>query len=233
MLVPVIYAILIQLYGYPDHFGKRRHRSKNFVPQQEWAKQTKVRCSASKTRTRKIPDKDWMMGLRRYFTVTPMRGSEDRRRIGFAVGCQIVGLYLLEMSLKCALDERSIEYDGDHNLEGLFLRLPTKDQDIIRNEYRRNLHSEPGPAWDFQRSADTLLSYLGEDPFTATRYFWDCVPQERDGVLFGPSLLAPLIDTALSELHGFRVSPTEDIVFEKEFQSFETSIKSLRRADSM
>ena len=227
MLTPVIFAILIRLHGYPDRTGRKRHLPKTFVPRHKWVQRNKKGKAETSTNTKKKLDKDWMMGLRFYFGAQSPRTQGDRRRLGFALGSQIAGLYLAEIALKYALDERSIEYEEDHNLEGLFLLLPGREKERLRTSYKKILHSERGHAWDFQRSLEELLRYLDKDPFTVSRYFWDEKVDERDGVLFSPRMLAPLIDSVLSDLHGFEIGPKDNRFFERDFQSFEESIRNM------
>ena len=165
------------------------------------------------------------MGLRFYFGAQSPRTQEDPRQLGFAVGSQIVGLYLAEISVTYALDECSIGYEEDHNLERLYLLLPEREKECLRASYQKILHSERGHAWDFQRSLDELLRFLDEDPFTVSRYFWDGTVNERDGVLFSPRMLTPLIDSVLSDLHGFEARPKDNRFIERDFESFEESRK--------
>ena len=73
---------------------------------------------------------------------------------------------------------------------------------------------------------DELLRFLDENPFTVSRYFWDGTVDERDGVLFSPRMLTPLIDSVLSDLHGFKVGPKDNRFFERDFQSFEESLRN-------
>ena len=39
----------------------------------------------------------WLEGLLDYFNAPVPHGPKDRRRIGFGIGRQIIGLYLIEM----------------------------------------------------------------------------------------------------------------------------------------
>ena len=225
MLTPLIYAILIQAHKYPTNVGRHRHRPKDFIPRSRWIDHN-TESSSSLAGTRPgLPGKDWMLGLRRFFDTRSARPDKDPRRLGFAIGLQIVGLYLAEMALKFALDERSIRYADDHNLERLFSLLPGEDKEGLRVRYKRILHSEPGHAWDFQQSIDSLLRHLDEDPITETRYFWDGAERLRSGVLFAPDRLIPLVDAVLSELHAYEVGASEAEFFDKHFESFKLSIQ--------
>lgn len=224
MLWRAIYAILIPLYGYPQRGGIRAQFNTFFVPRSKWTEGRNEGSDGSRP-TRKKPDKEWLMGLRHYFGSKFPHGENDPRKLGFAIGSQIVGLYLAEMLLKYALDERTVEYDEDHNLEGLFGKLPGPEKEAVRKAYALILHSEPGHAWDFERSIDALLSYLRQDPFTESRYFWDGATVGRDGVLFAPRMLVPMIDALFTALHGIHLIPKENEHYDRNFESFEGSFK--------
>ena len=224
MLRRVIYAILIPLYRYPQGGVIRARFTTSFVPRARWANQS-TNEHADRRPEKKKPDKNWLTGLRHYYGQQSPRGEQDPRRVGFAVGSQIVGLYLAEMLLKYALDEREIAYAEDHNLEGLFQLLPVSEQESLRRCQARILHSQPGHAWDFERTIDDLLAYLQRDPFTGSRYFWDSKTGQRGGVLFAPRILIPLIDALFTELHGIVLAPTGTQFYERDFESFEGSLK--------
>ena len=229
MLRRVIYAILIPLHGYPQQGGLRARFSTTFVPRAKWANGSKE-ASVGRRLAKKKPDKDWLMGLRHYYGQQFPRGENDPRRLGFAVGSQIVGLYLAEMLLKYALDEHSIGYPEDHDLEGLFQLLPALEQECLRTCHARILHSQPGHAWDFERTIDDLLAFLHGDPFTESRYFWDAETVEGEGVLFAPRILVPLIDALFTELHDVDLAPAGREFHERNFESFEKSREDKTRA---
>ena len=223
MLGRIIYAILIPLHRYPEKPGSRRRFATSFAPRNKWVEKKK----ADRMDSPKKPSKEWLVGLRIYFGQLFPRADDDPRKLGFGVGCQIVGLYLGEMLLKYALDERAVDYKEDHNLEEFFQRLPPDDQERIRTRYVQILHSEPGHAWDFQETIDDLLRYLQRDPFTESRYFWDAQTAPRGGVLFSPRILTPMIDAFFAELHGFFFREGVPRFFEREFESFEESIRKM------
>ena len=225
MLRRVIYAIMIPLHRYPEKPGTRRPFATRFRPREDWVEGGKEEESG---RNSKKPEKDWMIGLRIYFGQPFPHSENDPRKLGFGVGSYLAGLYLGEMLLKYGLDERGMEYEENHNLEALFRRLPTRDQEYIRECYKGILHSEPGHAWDFQRSIDELLNFLQQNPFTESRYFWDVDPAKRKVVLFSPQVLVPLIDSLFHELHGIRTRESGTEFYDRDFESFEESIKNQR-----
>ena len=173
MLVRVIYAILIPLYNYPQKSVIKARFTPFFVPRAKWV-EASGGIQPDRQNEIKKPDKDWLIGLRHYFKRQFPGGQDDPRRLGFAIGSQIVGLYLAEMLLKYALDARSIRYPDDHNLEGLFRQLPVADQAKLRTCHERILHSQPGHAWDFERSIDSLLGYFTAEPVYREPLLLEC-----------------------------------------------------------
>ena len=221
----IIYAILITLHKYPQKGGIRARFSTEFIPKSSWARQSGDGNTGGQLEKKK-PKMDWLMGLRHYYGQQSPREENDPRRIGFAIGEQIAGLYLAEMLLKYALDNRSIGYTEDHNLEVFFQLLPVSDQKSLRGCYKTILHSQPGHCWDIERSIDDLLAYLRHDPFTESRYFWDIKTVEKEGVLFAPRIFVPLIDSLFTVLHHTRLMPRGTEYFERDFRSLEESLKN-------
>ena len=70
--------------------------------------------------TTKKPEIFWVEGLLNYFEAKFPHGPNDPRHLGFRVGRQIVGLYIVELLLQYALDNSSKQYKHDHNLYSLF-----------------------------------------------------------------------------------------------------------------
>ena len=230
MLVPVINAILIRHYGCPDVPGRMRIRDKRYLSRREWAEGERGSSIEHESCSNGRPNKTWMLGLRDYFTQQPSTTAKENTRLGFAIGRQMVGLYLIEIALKFALDERTIKYTKSHNIEVLFSSLPEDVRERLRCRYVRILHSEPGHAWGFQASIDDLVRHLAGDPITVTRYYWDSRTTKRGIVQFNPAMLVALVDAILCELHGFDLGqPIEE--FERDFQSFDASMVEMRKRD--
>ena len=230
MLIPIIDAILIRFHGVPDPVGRKRNRPKTFVSRQRWVQRRSRNATNDRAKKPSKPDKEWLVGLRIYFAKRSGAAKGSGRGLGFAIGRQIIGLYLAEIALKYALDERDIDYQDSHDIEMLYLHLPEEERTNLRRGYTKILHSESGHAWDFQRSIDELIRHLAEDPFTVTRYYWDRPPEDGDVVLFHPERLIPLVDAILSELHGIELAPRKEAYFERDFQSFQASLPGSRAA---
>ena len=126
----------------------------------------------AKTRSKK-PDIHWLEGLLTHFEARFPYDANDPRQMGFRVGQQIVGLYVIEMLLKYALDNAGVPHGQHHNLHQLFMHLSRQRRRTVERKYTEILNSEVESAWDVAETAESLLSYLGENALTDTRYFWE------------------------------------------------------------
>ena len=169
----------------------------------------------------------WMEGLLTLFDAPFPHDANDPRKMGFRVGQQIVGLYIIEMLLKYALDDSGSSHGQNHNLHELFRNLPRPRRRAVERKYREILNSQATWAWDVAETADSLLCYLGTNAITDTRYFWEPDRNhlgEHASILFAPNMLHPLIYALFIVLHGY---PTKPIVkrYETTFQSLAESLK--------
>ena len=154
----------------------------------------------------------WLEGLVTLFEAKFPHGSEDPRRMGFGVGQQIVGLYVIEMLLKYALDRAGVWHGQHHNLHDLFMKLPRQRRRAVERNYKELLHGEVEWTWDVAITAESLLRYLGANAITDTRYFWE--PDrthigEHVSILIAPRLLRPLLYALFIVLHEY---PSQRIV---------------------
>lgn len=180
-----------------------------------------------------LPDIHWIEGVVDYYKVTPNSagldygadGVDDIRDVGFLVGRQIIGQYAIEILLKYALDGQQIRYNRDHNLLELFMRLPREQRNLVEKRYAELLNSQWESAWDIQISVQAMLKYLGDNPITDSRYFWDV--RHREHVMFSPEMLRPAIYAIFIELHDYPVNEPipkrHNTVFENLENSFENS----------
>lgn len=179
------------------------------------------------TSAHKKPPLPWIEGMLDYFKAPFPYEKEDPRHIGFAVGQQIVGLYMVEMLLKYALDEHGIEHKNNHNLLALFGVLPIQDRKKVEKNYRKRLNNTTPETWDVAKTARSLLGYYGKSAITDTRYFWEgsprTVPRKHASILINPSLLEPLIYSIFTALHGY---PSEPLT-----KNFKTKFIPLRDND--
>ena len=175
----------------------------------------------------KKPDIVWMEGLLTLFEAPFPHDRNDPRKLGFSVGQQITGLYIIEMLLKYALDNSGVSHGKHHHLHDLFIKLSRPHRRRVERKYTEILNSNTDLTWDVAKTADSLLRYLGEGPITDTRYFWE--PNrthvvESASILVAPPMLRPLIYALFIELHNY---PSKPIVkrYDTTFQSLAVSLK--------
>ena len=179
------------------------------------------------TKQEKIPlQVHWTEGLLVLFkTVFPYEDDDDRK-IGFSLGRQIVGLYLIELLIMYALDECHITYKSDHNLRRLYGLLPLHKKRAVERKYRELLGHSHVSTWDFAKTAESFLDYLGNNPITDTRYFWKR-PHTRDrSIIFLPDTLSPLVGALFIALHDYPQGGPIEQRFQTHFISFLDSLKN-------
>ena len=200
----LVYALFTSLHGYPQNslVVTRRYETR-FVDFE------KSLTSGSGGRSDRAREKEplgvhWLEGFLDCYRVEFPYGSDDPRGLGFSVARQIVGLHLVELLLKYALEGLGIGYARDHDLGSLFRALPEEIRDLAERKYAEILASAR-EAWEFARSIESLLAYLGKDPVTESRYFWE--PREyREGgasILFSQGTVEMLIYALFISLHGY------------------------------
>ena len=174
------------------------------------------------------PSVVWLEGVLEYFNAPFPHELEDPRKLGFDIGRQITGLYLAEMLLKHALDDLNQTYDHIHNLQNLFQALPLQRRNAVESKYSEILSGSVSETWDFARSVASFFDYLGDDPFTDSRYFWERPrphdPREMSIVFFGTALL-PLIYALFVGLHNYPEKGQYKEQYETRLISFEESLK--------
>ena len=169
----------------------------------------------------------WLAGILDYFNVPFPHGQGDPRKVGFDIGAQIIGLYLVEMLLQYKLDDLAIEYEHDHNLQALFNSLPESCRHDVESKYDQLLAHSVEQAWDFQRTVDSFLAFLGDDPITDCRYFWEREHgRNRSNVFLMPSL-RELIYALLIVLHQCPEGAPLENRYETKFLSSEDSLEDL------
>ncbi len=177
----------------------------------------------------------WMEGLLTLFDASFPHDVNDPRKMGFEVGRQIIGLYIIEMLLKYALDDSGASHGQHHNLHELFRNLSRPRRRAVQRKYTEILNSEADWAWDVAETVDLLLHYLGENAITDTRYFWEPGRHhaaEHASILFAPGMLRPLIYALFIVLHNY---PSKRIVkrYDTTFQSLAESLREdQQRAES-
>ena len=168
---------------------------------------------------KQIPvSKFWMEGLLVHFNVPFPHESRDPRSLGFQIGQRIVGLYLVEMLLKYALDDLGTEFGHHHNLYGPFELLPRARRRSTERMYHRILGNRVRSTWDYAMTAKSLLHHLGSNPITECRYFWE---QQAPVIHLSPGPLMPLIYALFIELHGYPYSGHMSKRYDTSFLRFE------------
>ena len=161
---------------------------------------------------RKKPSIVWMEGLLDLFNAPFPHDKDDPRQLGFNIGRQMLGLYIVEMLLKYALDDLGTPHGSNHNLSQLFRHLPRAKRRRVERKYTEILTSRKQQTWDVARSAESLLQYLGKNPITDTRYFWEPDRHhfvEHASILVIPNEIHTLLFALFIVLHNY---PSEPIV---------------------
>ena len=220
----VVYALLISLHGYPQASPviKRKYETRfvDFEKSLTGGDGT-GRARASGTASLGV---HWLEGFLDCYRVEFPFEEDDPRKIGFSVARQIVGLHLVELLLKYALDGLKIGFARDHDLGTLFRVLPAEVRDRAERKYAEVLRGSVRETWEFARSIDSLLAYLGREPITESRYFWE--PQEhREGgasIVFSRWDLEVLIYALFIALHGYPERDAGELPhFDTKFVAFE------------
>ena len=179
------------------------------------------------TNTKK-PDIHWLEGLLALLEAPFPHERDDPRRLGFQVGRQIVGLYIIEMLLKYALDGSGVAHGAHHNLHDLFRKLSRQRRRAVERKYVEILNSNTEWTWDVAKSVDSFLLYLGKNAITDTRYFWEPDRShlvEHASILVMPDTIRSMLYALFIELHNY---PSKPIV--KRYDTrFESLAKSLER----
>ena len=198
----LVYSLFIVLHNYPEA-GPLEKRYDTKIIQFEDSLDNKEHPPEHKKERdgkRITPSIFWLEGVLNYFNVPFPRESDDPRSLGFQVGQRIVGLYLVEMLLKYALDDMDRAFGSNHNLYSLYKKLPRPRRRAVSRVYDKILHNRVSSTWNYAQSAEILLEYSGDDALTDTRYFWE---RKRSSIPLSPSPLMPLIYALFIELHDY------------------------------
>ena len=196
MLRPLIYALFIVLHNYPSKPIVKRYNT-TFQLLAESFRHDKQHVRRVKKRK---PNIVWMEGLLDLFNAPFPHNKDDRRKLGFGIGQQIVGLYITEMLLKYALENAGVSHGEHHNLHSLFMELSEPHRCAVERKYTEILNSEIDHTWDVAETVDTLLRYLGQNAITDTRYFWEPGRNhvgEHASILVAPRMLNRNVSTTL------------------------------------
>ncbi len=183
-----------------------------------------------KNQSKKKPHITWVEGMLSLFDSPFPHDKDDPRGVGFSVAKQVLGLYIIELLLKYALDDCGTDHGHGHNLHALFKLLPPGKQSAVDRKYIELLHSEVKSTWDIERSVDAFLDYLGENPITDTRYFWEKGRSHVVGhasIIIMPSSIRRLLFAMFIVLHKY---PSKPIT--KRYDTTFTSLKESLEKDA-
>ena len=174
------------------------------------------------------PNVVWLEGVLDFFNAPFPHEPGDPRGIGFGVGRQVIALYLVEMLLKYALDSYGVPHGKKHNLHQLFMNLPRPTRRAVERRYAQLLRSAVARTWDVCRTVESFLGYLGDNPITDTRYFWEndreCGDDRGSLLILNHTILRQLVYAIFIELHNY---PTKPIVerYDTKFESLDESFQ--------
>ena len=227
----LIYALFIALHNYPEKGQYQKQYHTKFISFEDSLnkRDERRRLDPPKRNTERVdkrirPSKFWLGGLLGYFNVPFPHESVDLSTMGFQIGQRVIGLYLAEMLLKYALDDLNREFSRSHNLYSLFKKLPRPRRRAVAKKYNEILYNRVSSTWDYAQSIESLLQYLGDNPLTETRYFWEARPR-HETIPLSPNTLIPLVYSLFIELHGYpQVGPLKKR-HETVFLSLEESLR--------
>ena len=179
-----------------------------------------------RTNSNQKPPVVWLEGVLDYFNATFPHGNRDPRELGFGVGRQIIGLYLIELLLKYALDDAKQPYDRIRNFQDLFRALPKQSRCDVEEKYRQLLRDGVSETWDFAGSVESFFEYLGDDPFNDSRYFWERGHPDGMSIVFLANGLRLLIYALFIPLHGYPEGEPLKKRYDTKFISFEDSLEN-------
>lgn len=172
-----------------------------------------------------MPPIPWLEGLLDYFDAQLSPGSEERRAIGHGVGRQIIGLYVIEMILKYAVHQERLSYSRKHNLLELFGVLSASKRTAVELKYRQILLHGVAETWDVFETVNSFLEYLGNNPITQSRYFWDHDHFRGRSIIFTSADLRHLMHALFIALHDYPEGYEYEVRFDTKFTSLEQSFQ--------
>ena len=224
LLRQLVYALFIALHNYPEGSPLEKRYDTKLISFEDSLKDREDPpvSNAERANKRILASIFWSEGLLDYFNVPFPHESGDPRSLGFQVGQRMIGLYLVEMLLKYALDDSNRMFGRNHNLHSLFKKLPRPRRRAVAKMYDKVMYNRVSSTWDFARSVESLLQYSGDNPLTESRYFWE---QTEKPVLLSPGPLIPLVYALFIELHGYPHDSTILKRCDTVFLPFEDSLR--------
>ena len=81
--------------------------------------------------------------------------------------------------------------------------MPGDSRQDVEEKYSQLLLDGVAETWDFAASVRSFFDYLGDDPMTDSRYFWERGHPEGMSILFQANSLRPLIYALFIALHSY------------------------------
>lgn len=165
----------------------------------------------------------FLEGLADYFGTKCKYEKNDPRRLGWAIGRQMVAEYLVEVLLQIHLERQGITRGiRTHNLNKLYSMVSQAHRTAIEKRYQMILNNEVDWTWDVHKSVTCFLNFLGKSPSAKSRYPW----QQHENTLYSPRSYRPLIYALLIELFGYPYTPSSmDKRYNTRFKSLQDSLK--------
>ena len=157
-----------------------------------------------------MPTIGWLEGLLTLLDAPFPFDDDDPRKFGFQLGRQVIALYTIELSLKYELEKLGQAFRPHHNLRALFQALPVNHRSLVERQYSEILGNRVSQTFDIVRSVRSFLQYLGSNPITNTRYFWEPGRShlaDHASILIMPDILSHLLYSTLIALHDYPCSP--------------------------
>lgn len=157
-----------------------------------------------------MPTIGWLEGLLPLLDAPFPFEDGDPRKFGFQLGRQVIALYTIELALKYELEKHGQAIGTHHNLRVLFQKLPSKRRSLVEKQYTEILKNRVSRTFDIARSIRAFLQYLGSNPITNTRYFWEPGRSHlaaHASILIMPDILRHLLYSMLIALHDYPSSP--------------------------
>lgn len=88
----------------------------------------------------------------------------DRRRLGWNLGRQIIAQHVVELALKVELAKYRQAVPKNHDFRYLFNALPARRRKKAESTYQTILRCKVKETWDVFRTVESFLEFLGDNP---------------------------------------------------------------------
>ncbi|MDE2992288.1 MAG: hypothetical protein OXU67_00220 [Chloroflexota bacterium] len=171
------------------------------------------------------PPVAWVEGLLDMMQVAFPHGPDDRRRIGFSVGQQTLGLHITRLLLLYAVDAAGNWAGQRDSLIELYGKLSEAQRQQVEAKYKEIMQSEAEWEWDVAQTVYSYLHYLGSDPVGDSLFYWEAGRThvaEDASIVMAPNTVRRLVYALFIALHGY---PSKPIT-----KRYDTAFNSLRES---